>query len=85
MGVVWLAEDVRLKRFVALEFLSSELAADARGRVDEALAWLERGIEEHDTLVGFLHLYSRGSRRIWRGIRDSRLFSRGLASPMSRA
>ena len=58
MGLVWLAEDVKLKRFVALEFLSAELAADAQGRADEAIAWLERGIEEHDTLVGFLHIYT---------------------------
>jgi eukaryotic-like serine/threonine-protein kinase len=28
------------------------------GRADEAIAWLERGIEEHDTLVGFLHIYT---------------------------
>jgi serine/threonine-protein kinase len=28
------------------------------GRVDEAIAWLERGITEHDTLVGFLHVYT---------------------------
>jgi tetratricopeptide (TPR) repeat protein len=28
------------------------------GRVDEAIAWLERGITEHDTLVGFLHIYT---------------------------
>ena len=29
-----------------------------QGRLDEAIVWLERGIEEHDTLVGFLHIYT---------------------------
>jgi serine/threonine-protein kinase len=28
------------------------------GRLDEAIVWLERGIKEHDTLVGFLHIYT---------------------------
>ena len=32
MGVVWLAEDIRLKRLVALKFLSADLAADAPAR-----------------------------------------------------
>ena len=27
-------------------------------RVDEAIEWLERGIAGHDTLVGFLHIYT---------------------------
>jgi serine/threonine-protein kinase len=29
-----------------------------QGRLDEAFVWLERGITEHDTLVGFLHIYT---------------------------
>jgi hypothetical protein len=29
-----------------------------QGRTDEAIEWLERGIEERDTLVGFLHIYT---------------------------
>jgi hypothetical protein len=33
-------------------------AFGTQGRADEAIAWLERGIEEHDTLVGFLHIYT---------------------------
>jgi hypothetical protein len=33
-------------------------ALGTQGRVDEAIAWLERGIAEHDTLVGFLHIYT---------------------------
>ena len=33
-------------------------ACGTQGRADEAIAWLERGIEEHDTLVGFLHIYT---------------------------
>jgi serine/threonine-protein kinase len=28
------------------------------GRVDEGIDWLERGIEERDTLVAFLHIYT---------------------------
>ena len=28
------------------------------GRLDDAIVWLERGIKEHDTLVGFLHIYT---------------------------
>ncbi|MFO7693742.1 MAG: protein kinase [Vicinamibacterales bacterium] len=41
MGVIWLAEDVRLKRQVALKFLSAELAAEPTARtrfLDEARA-----------------------------------------------
>jgi serine/threonine-protein kinase len=33
-------------------------ALGGQGRVDEAIPWLERGIEERDTLVGFLHVYT---------------------------
>ena len=33
-------------------------ALGVQGRLDESIAWLERGIEEHDTLVGFLHIYT---------------------------
>jgi TolB-like protein/tetratricopeptide (TPR) repeat protein len=33
-------------------------AFGTQGRADEAIEWLERGIEEHDTLVGFLHIYT---------------------------
>ena len=33
-------------------------AFGTQGLADEAIAWLERGIEEHDTLAGFLHIYT---------------------------
>jgi serine/threonine-protein kinase len=33
-------------------------ALGMQGRADEAIEWLERGIEERDTLVGFLHIYT---------------------------
>ncbi len=33
-------------------------ALGMQGRADEAIEWLERGIEERDTLVAFLHIYT---------------------------
>ena len=33
-------------------------ALGAQGRADEAIEWLERGIEERDTLVAFLHIHT---------------------------
>ena len=33
-------------------------ALAAEGRIDEAFRWLDRGIRDRDTLIGFLHIYT---------------------------
>ncbi len=67
---------IRRKADVNVSSVTIAFALGAQNRIDEALPWLERAIDERDTLVPFLNVY-RSSRPRWPAIRDSARCSAG--------